>query len=227
MCGRGTQTESASQKLKLHREIPDLFIQDPGLPSRYNISPAQQLLVVRQTATGFEGVPTRWGLVPYWWRDPEKLPDQTFNARSETVLEKVSFKVPFRRRRCLIAMDGWYEWKELSKTEKQPYYIHPKDPDEVFAFAGLWDTWKGPDGALESCTMMTTVANELVAKIHAKKRMPVILDPKDWQSWLDPKNQEVEHLMALQVPWDQEKMAAHPVRPIRGDGPGLIQPLVA
>lgn len=230
MCGWGAQTESASKKLKLHRELGTLLIQEPQPPSRYSIFPNQQLTVIRETSSGLEAVSVRWNLIPYWWKDPEKLPSHNFNARSETVLEKASFKAPFKRRRCLIAMDGWFEWKELSGTLKQPYYIHPEDPDGVFAFAGLWDTWKGPDGLVESCTMMTTEANNLVAKIHARKRMPVILDPEQWLPWLNPKNQDIDQLLSYQVPYREDGMAAYPVAPRKGIGVDQIEqvePLLA
>ena len=223
MCGWGAQTESATKKLKRQRELGTLLIEEPQPPSRYSVFPKQPLTVVRQTRDAYEAVPMRWGLIPYWWKEPEKLPDLTFNARSETVLEKVSFKASFKRRRCLIAMDGWFEWKELSKTLKQPYYIHPKDPEGVFAFAGLWDSWKGPDGLVESCTMMTTEANNLVAGIHAKKRMPVILDREQWLPWLNPKNQDLDQLLSYQAPFGEDRMGAYPVAPRKGIGVEQIE----
>lgn len=226
MCGWGAQTESASKRLMRQKALGELLIKEPQLPSRYSVFPKQQLTVVRQNGDAHEAVPMRWGLIPYWWKDAEKLPDLTFNARSETVLEKASFKTPFKRRRCLIAMDGWFEWKELSKTLKQPYYIHPKDPDGVFAFAGLWDTWKGPDGLVESCTMMTTEANSLVAEIHVKKRMPVILEPKQWLPWLNPKNDDLDQLLSYQVPCGVDGMDAYPVAPRKGVGVDQIERVV-
>lgn len=227
MCGWGAQTESDAQRMKSHRELANLVIQLPTLPSRYSVFPKQQLTVIRQAGAVVEAVPMRWGLIPYWWKDPGKLPEATFNARSETVLEKASFKTPFKRRRCLIPMDGWFEWKDVTKTVKQPYYIHPKDPAGVFAFAGLWDTWKGPDGVLESCTMMTTEANDLVAEIHAKRRMPVILNPERWRSWLDPDNKDTEQLLSFQIPYPADLMDAYPVAPRRGIGPEQIEPVEA
>jgi putative SOS response-associated peptidase YedK len=197
--------------------IPPMF-----RPS-YNIAPTQGIIVFRAGETEWNASIMRWGLVPSWWKDASKLPGQTFNARAETVAEKPTFRAAFKRRRCLIPCDGFYEWKAMGAKAKQPYFIHPADPEGIFHFAGLWDLWETADGAMESCTIITSEPNALMAGIH--NRMPVILAPEAHEEWLDPGIEGGERLARLLLPSDSVEMAAYKVGPVKGDGPNLIAPM--
>jgi putative SOS response-associated peptidase YedK len=167
-----------------------------------------------------------WGLIPAWAKDPA-MGRRMINARAETVAEKPAFRSAFRRRRCLIAADGYYEWRKTGKT-KQPYYIRLKD-ERLFAFAGLWESWTGPDHSdsqpLETCTIITTRANELSQPIH--DRMPAILRESDYDLWLDPAEQDRDRLTPLLEPYDSDLMIADPVSTLvnnpRNDKPGCIE----
>jgi putative SOS response-associated peptidase YedK len=148
------------------------------------------------------------------------------NARSETVAEKPSFRAAFRRRRCLVVADGFYEWQKLNGG-KQPFYIRLQD-GRPFAFAGLWEHWKGPgDTIIESCTLLTTQPNELLRPVH--NRMPVILQVKDYDLWLDTEVQQKELLQPLLRAYPSEELEAYPVsrwvNSPRNDGPQCIEPL--
>jgi putative SOS response-associated peptidase YedK len=165
----------------------------PPLGPRYNIAPTQQVGVVRQTAPGQrEFVFVRWGFVPHWAKDPS-IGSRLINARSEDAAVKPTFRDSFRRRRCLVAADGFYEWKKNGK-QKQPYLIHLPD-DRPFAFAGLWGGWGDEPDRIESCTILTTAANSQLRDLH--ERMPVILDPADYDRWLDPNAPGPESLPML------------------------------
>ncbi len=175
-------------------------------------------------ATGRELVMLRWGLIPPWADDP-RVGSRSINARSETADSKPMFREPFRHRRCLIVADGFYEWQSVGHV-KQPYYIHAAD-DRPFAFAGLWERWRRGQQMIESCTILTTDVNERLAPLH--DRMPVILQPLDYELWLDPAVEEVERLKPLLVPCSDEMLALHPVstdvnRPAN-DSPACIQPV--
>jgi putative SOS response-associated peptidase YedK len=142
------------------------------------------------------------------WADDPKVGNRMINARSETVATSGAFRSAFRRRRCLVVSDGFYEWQRQEKR-KQPFYIHMRD-DSPFAFAGLWEVWEGKDGTvLETCTVLTTEPNELMRPIH--NRMPVILDRESYDLWLDPEMREPDPLKALLRPYPEDKMAAYPV----------------
>lgn len=148
-----------------------------------------------------------WGLVPFWSKD-KKIGYRTINARAETVASKPTFRAAFRHRRCLIPADGFYEW-QTQPGGKQPYYITLQEQG-LFAFAGLWEQWRGDnDEVLESCTLIVTEANALMQPIH--HRMPVILDPKDYDTWLDPANAAKREPAALLKPYPAQRMAAYPV----------------
>ncbi len=208
MCGRFTLHASPS----LLAELFDLPA-EPYLAPRYNIAPTQPVAVVRVQGpeTAREWALVHWGLIPSWSKDPS-IGARMINARAETVEEKPAFRAAFRRRRCLIPADGFYEWRSMGKG-KQPYYITMEDR-LPFAFAGLWETWTGPDGsALDSCTILTTDPNELMATLH--NRMPVILDPEDYALWLgaggDTPKDQMGELVNLLRPFPAELMTAHPV----------------
>src|SRR5262249_27290302 len=160
----------------------------------YNVGETQQVLALRASTEGKREFATlRWGLVPFW-ADDVKIGNKLLNARGETIFEKPSFRDAARKRRCLIAADGFYEWK-TENGKKQPYFIH-KPGREPFAFAGLWERWHRDDGnVLETCSIVTTESNELTKPLH--DRMPVILEKRDFARWLDPANTDAKNLMPL------------------------------
>jgi putative SOS response-associated peptidase YedK len=177
MCGRYTLHVPGDDLVKAFN-----LAEAPELPFRYNISPMQAVPVVRLDGTDRRLSLVRWGLVPRWAKDSSRAAGLII-ARSETVEEKPTFRDAFRKRRCLIPADGFHEWKATAKG-KQPFYFQGAD-GRPFAFAGLWERWHPPEGEqLETCTILTTRANELVAPLH--ERMPVILQPSYYADWLDP-----------------------------------------
>jgi putative SOS response-associated peptidase YedK len=154
-----------------------------------------------------EFVLLRWGLVPFWAKDP-KIGSRMINARSETVATKPAFRAAFRRRRCLVLADGFYEWQKV-QGGKQPHYVRLKD-GSPFAFAGLWERWQGESqGMVESCTLLTTEPNDLIRPLH--NRMPVILQPQAYSLWLDTETDDAQALQALLRPFPSEGMLAYPV----------------
>ena len=192
----------------------------------YNAAPTQRLPVFRIHAErGPELVRLRWGLIPSWAKDAA-IGARMINARGETVAEKPAFRAAFRRRRCLVPMKGFYEWKKTA-SGKMPYYIHLTNED-IFAVAGLYEYWPGRDGAepVESYTIITTEANDMMAKLH--DRMPVILAEKDHAAWLDPKNEGKGTLQALLKPYPPGEMLAYPVSTRvnnpKNDDPELFSP---
>jgi putative SOS response-associated peptidase YedK len=222
MCGRFTLTSPAETVAELF-ELDDV----PVLTPRYNIAPTQPVAVVRsgQTAGGRELAELRWGLIPSWAKDPS-IGSRMINARAEGVAEKPSFRSAFRRRRCLVIADGFYEWQKVG-TRKQPHYIHLARR-RPFAFAGLWEHWEDADGdAVDSCTIITTEPNELIAKLH--NRMPVILHPRDYILWLDPGVQALDKVQALLQPYPAKDMFAYAigtrVNNPSNDTPACIEPL--
>jgi len=210
MCGRFRLTAN-------ERYIADHFNLDsePQWSPRYNIAPSQPVLVVRQDPKHprRESVLMRWGLIPYWAKDPS-IGFRTINAKSETVVEKPAFREAIQKRRCLVPADAFYEWQKLGPKEKQPFNIGMKD-DGLFAFAGLWERWRdpaerSPDALpIETLTILTTAANPLVAPIH--DRMPVILRPEDYDQWLDPGIVDPERVTPLLQPFDARLMKKYPV----------------
>ncbi len=176
---------------------------------RYNIAPSQPVAIIRQDPSKPERHFTlaRWGLIPSWARDAS-IGFKTINARAETVASKPAFRDGFVRRRCLLPADGFFEWSRRGK-EKQPFHFGMQD-DSLFAFAGLWDRWKDPEGALiESCTILTTTPNALLTDVH--DRMPVILRPENYDLWLDPGFNDVKALAELLAPFDASQMKSFPV----------------
>lgn len=173
---------------------------------RFNIAPSQNILAIIKNEQGNRAGFLKWGLVPSWASDP-KIGYKMINARAETADQKPSFKKLLKRRRCLIAADGFYEWKKEGNV-KQPYRFQLKTK-EPFAFAGLWDRWENGDEIIHSCTIITTEANSLVMKVH--NRMPVILTEDSEKKWLDRSMENTEELKKLLIPYDAEKMEAYPV----------------
>ena len=194
MCGRYA---FVSEPQELKTEFPDLTIAS-GLPPRSNISPGMDVYVI-QKKEGHSLVPMRWGLIPSWSKDHSSS-FKTFNARSETVTEKPSFRIPFKRKRCLIPVNGFYEWKTEGK-KKTPHYIGLKSKKIVY-FAGLYDEWEGVNGYLESCSILTTTANTDMSVLH--ERMPVILKSDVFSEWLDANTKEKDLLLLLKPLEDGE-----------------------
>ncbi len=172
---------------------------------RYNIPPGTEIPVIRQSPEDKRVLHMlRWGLVPHWAKDPS-IGSKLNNARGESVAEKPSFRDAFKRRRCLIPADAFYEWKTEGKV-KQPYYISLKSGDP-FAMGGLWESWRSPDGeVLRTCCIITTGPNTLMATIH--DRMPVIIGPDDWHTWLTAPVEAVGNMIS---PFTADAMQAWPV----------------
>lgn len=191
---------------------------------RFNIAPTQDLLVVRELDGRRQFDALRWGLVPPWAESPDKGP-VLFNAQSETVAQKPTFRSIIKTRRCLIPADGFYEWEKVG-TKKQPHYFGV-DGFKPFAFAGLWQTWNKSDPPLHSCVILTTRANELLGKLH--DRMPVILAPNDYDVWLDPAREDPASLEYLYEPYPAAEMSSYRVSTrvnnARHEGRDLITPL--
>ncbi len=221
MCGRFTITLAADE---VHEQLELGELPHDWQP-RYNVAPSQPVAAVLDAASR-EVEWLRWGLIPFWAKDMD-IGNRLINARSETVTEKPSFRQAFAQRRCLILADGFYEWQR-SKEKKGPsvpYHFHRKDR-APFAFAGLWERWRNPEGGeLRSCTILTTAANGVVAPVH--DRMPVMLSGADLWAWLAPGKPE-EHL-ALLKPYPEDWMDRFPVSPVVNnpgrDVPECAQPL--
>ncbi|HZH98690.1 MAG TPA: SOS response-associated peptidase [Fimbriimonadaceae bacterium] len=215
----------------------------PELPERFNIAPTQDVPAVLTDKEGHRRMKMlRWGLVPYWAEDVS-IGSRLINAKCETVDEKPAFRKAFAKRRCLIPTDGFYEWKEVqegqpdlfgerpakTKIRKQPYHITMKDGG-LFAFAGIWEFWKGPDGNdVLSCSILTCEPNELVSDLH--DRMPLIVAPEDFDLWMDREIQTSGPLQPILRPFPAERMAITPVNPIVGnpnnEGPECIESMSA
>ncbi len=192
----------------------------------YNIAPSRDVAAVRIAPEGRprrEIALLRWGLIPSWAKDPA-MGNRMINARVETAPGKPAFRSAFRRRRCLVPADGFYEWRKTG-GRKQPYYVRMAD-GKPFAFAGIWERWEGPDGDVSSCTLLTTDANDLLAPIH--DRMPVIVSPDDYGRWLDPEAHDPAILMPLLRPYPPGNMVTFPVRTLVNspatDDPRCIEP---
>ncbi len=224
MCGRITQQLSSD-------EIARLFgAEDEAndLGGHFNVAPTQNVRVVLEEDHRRIVEELRWGLIPSWATDPS-IGSRMINARAETVVEKPAFRTAFRRYRCIVPADSFYEWKR-DGTVKVPFAIGRRDGAPL-ALAGLWSVWrpKGSEERVRSFTIITTEANSLLAPIH--DRMPVILPEDAWSEWIDPKNEDVGALKSLLVPFPAEAMRAYPVsravNDVRHDGPELIEPVQA
>lgn len=240
MCGRYTQLMSWRELVELYN-LTNLDFR-PNLPARYNLAPTQDAPIVRLGPGGAgsrhrELAIARWGLIPAWAKD-RSIGARTINARAEEAVAKPAFRTAFRQRRCLVPASGFFEWQDTgpgrARAPKQPYYITLADGAPM-TFAGLWERWRDPaDGqTVESYTILTTEANALLRPIHAKQRMPVILEPAAFDLWLDPAQGDPAPLLR---PYPAEGMSATPVstevnkawdgkaqQPI--DHAGLIEPL--
>lgn len=220
MCGRFALA-ATGEEVAAHYELPEV----PFVAPRYNIAPTQPVAAVRLGAVGErEFTHFQWGLIPSWSKDPS-IGSRMINARAETAAEKPAFRAAFRRRRCLLPATGFYEWR-ATNGRKQPMYIHAAGGGLV-SLAGLWEVWQSPDGGLlETCTILTTTPNALMEPIH--NRMPVILDPLDYDMWLHP-DTPIDQLHHLLRPFDAAALDAYPVstgvnKP-QNDSAELIAPL--
>jgi len=223
MCGRyyrRSDKQRIAEAFKLGR-LPDGFV----LPPDFNVAPSTSQPVIRANReTGERELEMmRWGLVSYFAKSPAEFKGfSTINAKAETVATNPTWRTPFRKRRCLVPADGFYEWKRITAKEKQPYAFGMAT-EQPFAFAGLWDAWKEPDGGwLISYAIITTDANELMEPVHT--RMPVILKPDDYDRWLSRDENERPPLDLLR-PFDADKMEKHAVDPrvgnVKNNEPGL------
>lgn len=222
MCGRYAIT-TAPEAMRRLFGYPEM----PNFPARYNVAPTQPIPIVRVVEGKRQFALVRWGLLPSWVKDPKTF-TLLINARGETVTEKPAFRNAMKRRRCLIPADGFYEWKRDGAI-KRPHYIRRKD-GAPFAFAGLWETWMGPNGEeMESAAIVTTTANQILAPIH--DRMPVILTPDAYEMWLDTANVDSKTAMALIAPAQNELFEAFEISPlvnrVANDGPQVQEPFTA
>ena len=202
MCGRYVITSAPEAIRALFR-----YPAQPNFPARYNIAPTQPVPIIRI----FEGVRgfalVRWGLIPSWVKDPRHF-TLLINARGETVAEKPAFRNAMKRRRCLFPANGFYEWKS-DGARKRPYFIRPR-VDGPIAFAGLWETWMGPNGEeVETACIITTTANRTLAPIH--DRMPVVIAPDGFDLWLDCANVDAATAAALILPAPDDLFEAYEV----------------
>lgn len=225
MCGRFTRVTDAEQ-LEIIFELNDI---PRTLTPQFNLAPTQLAAVVRDASGLRQFAQLRWGLIPSWAKD-EKIGYRTINARAETLAEKPAFRTAFQRQRCLVLADGFFEWQREGK-QRLPYYFYMQDR-RPFAFAGLWERWRGPKGSplptpVESFTIITTEPNELVAPLH--DRMPAILQPGDFDLWLDPDFDRTEILAQQLQPFPADEMSSHRVSTLvnspRNDVPECVEPL--
>jgi putative SOS response-associated peptidase YedK len=220
MCGRFALTADP----QTIQQAFDLDTVPANLQPRYNIAPSQPIGVIpNNNPKALEFF--RWGLVPSWSKDLS-IGNKMINARAETAHEKPSFRDAFKKRRCIIPASGFYEWAQSDKT---PMYVHLKD-DEVFGFAGLWESWKSPEGEkVLTCTILTTEPNELLSNFH--HRMAVILRREDYAAWLSPDPMTVDELMPLLQPYPSDEMAAYEVSKLvnspSNDHPDCVVPMIA
>ena len=225
MCGRFTLTSNSDalqERFGFLSEFTDAEFFDHG--PRYNIAPTQAVLTVTNDGQR-RGEVMRWGLIPFWAKDL-KVGARMINAVGETVSTKRAFREAFKKRRCLVLANGFYEWKK-DGNRRLPTYIYSKN-NEPLAFAGLWETWKSSEGpVVRSCTIITTSANSFIEPIH--NRMPVILSGETQALWLDPLTEDPANLEPLLIPAPEELLTSHrvaeTVNSVKNQGPGLILPL--
>lgn len=222
MCGRYAVI-SAPEAIRALFGYPE----QPNFPPRYNVAPTQPIAIVRLMDGKRQFALVRWGLLPSWVKDPKNF-TLLINARGESVIDKPAFSAAMKRRRCLIPADGFYEWKAIG-TRKQPYYVRAKS-GQPLAFAGLWETWTGPNGEeLETAAIVTTRAIRALADIH--ERMPVIVPPEAFNLWLDCANVDPETATALISPASESLLDTYEVSTAvnrtANDNPELIERYVA
>jgi putative SOS response-associated peptidase YedK len=220
MCGRYMVLSSPEAIRRLFG-----YPEQPNFPPRYNVAPTQPVPIVRIVEGRRQFALLRWGLIPPWVKDPRKFA-LLVNARCESVNDKPAFRNAMRRRRCLVPADGFYDWQD-DGGRKRPYCVRPKDRGPI-AFAGLWETWMGPNGEeMETATIITTAANRELARLHG--RMPVIVPPDAFDLWLDCSKVDATAAAALFAPAPEGVLEAYEVSPAvnrtANDGPTLIEPI--
>jgi putative SOS response-associated peptidase YedK len=231
MCGRYVSASPPDELARYFDAHVEETAAEAPLEESYNVAPGRDVYVVVKTGGVRRVDEFHWGLVPFWAKDA-KTGLKMINARAEGLADKNAYKRAFKKRRCIIPADGFYEWKKVpGQKRKQPYYIERND-GEPLAFAGLWEVWRGPDGQeddtdpLRSCTIITTTPNDTMAEIH--DRMPVILPPGAWEAWLDPDNDDLETLGKLLIPAPNSLLTIRPVSLMvnnaRENGPELLDP---
>jgi len=201
MCGRFVLENTPEQLMRVYQ-----LSSPPDLSPRYNVAPSQQIAVVRQQNGGDrELVMMQWGLIPSWAKD-SAIGYKMINARSETAHEKPSFKQALRSRRCIVPVSGFYEWEKKEK-EKIPHYIHLRDGD-IMSLAGLWETWRSPEGErIETCTILTTAANSLLKPLH--DRMPVVLHNEEFDLWFNRDVDDINLLTELFHSYPSDRLEEH------------------
>jgi putative SOS response-associated peptidase YedK len=217
MCGRFVSS-SPADKVAAYFDVDSVPEQLLDRGPNYNTAPTTSVLVVYEDGSTRRLDAFHWGLVPSWAKDT-KIGARMINARAETIAEKPAFRRAFAQRRCIVPADGFYEWTTSPEPgkKKQPFFIHRPD-GEPYAFAGVWERWKGPKGQAEegteaeplrSCSIVTTTANEPMSQLH--DRMPVMLPRSAWDTWLDPDQHDTELLGQLLVPAPPELITFHAV----------------
>jgi putative SOS response-associated peptidase YedK len=230
MCGRYVSSSKPDEIAQYFgAEMSEALVEEAP-PANFNVAPTARVFMVFDTGESRVLDTARWGLVPHWAKDLS-IGAKMINARADTLATKNAFKRAFQRKRCIIPADGFYEWKVIpGQKKKQPMFIHRADGDR-FAFAGLWELWRNPDAPddepVRTCTIITGDANEAVAPIH--DRMPVMLPPDAWDTWLDHDNHDLDLLGKLLVPAPASIIAVHPVSTavnnVRNREPSLIDPI--
>lgn len=218
MCGRYTLTSAPEAIRAMFR-----YDEQPNFPARCNIAPTQPIAIVRMIDGKRQFALVRWGLLPSWVKDPAGF-SLLINARGESVRDKPAFRAAMKRRRCLIPADGFYEWQAIGKGPKQPFFIHAKEGGPL-AFAGLWETWIGPNGEeLETAAIVTTTANSTLRPLH--DRMPVIVSPDAFDLWLNSADVDDKTAEALIAPAPDDLLDAYEVSTavnrVANDNPALL-----
>ena len=222
MCGRYSITSAPEAIRRLFR-----YPEQPNFPPRYNVAPTQPVPIVRLTEGERHFALVRWGLLPSWVKDPKAF-TLLINARGETANDKPAFRNAMRRRRCLFPADGFYEWK-VEGGVKRAYYARPREGGPI-AFAGLWETWTGPNGEeMETAAIVTTDANKVMGQVH--NRAPLILPPEQFDLWLDSSKADEKEVAALIAPAPESLMEVYEVSPavnrVANDSPELVEPYAA
>lgn len=224
MCGRFTQQRPASELAEIFGAEP--LVDDPG--ERFNVAPTDEAAVVVEREDRRAVTAYRWGLIPHWAKDA-KVGSRMFNARAETIATSPAFRDPFARKRCLVPVDSFYEWKRDGSI-RQPFLIARRD-GRPLALAGLWSGWRDPetDTVRRTFTIITTTPNRALADVH--DRMPVVIPDSAWDRWLATTPADPGELIGLLVPNDEVDLEVYPVsravNNVRNDGPDLIRPLVS
>ena len=218
MCGRYASYTAPEAMRRLFR-----YVGMPNFPPRYNIAPTQPIAIVRLMDGARQFALVRWGFIPAWVKDPKTV-SLMFNARGETAAEKPAYRNAMKRRRCLVPANGFYEWKRNGER-KCPYWVHPREGGPI-AFAGLWETWMGPNGEeLETAAIVTTAANDTLKPLH--DRMPVVVPPDAFDLWLDP-NADLQMAASLMTPAPNDFFEAYEVsgavNRAANDDPSLLTP---